>query len=63
MKLAITAEQTAKLAAREDDLDPTTGKPCYILGFVSSGAERYYERRVDRLRAASLENYLARQIE
>lgn len=62
MKLAITAEQAAKLAAREGDLDPTTGKPDYIPGFVPSAADRYYERRIERLRAASLETYLARQI-
>lgn len=51
MKLTITAEQAAKLAAREGDLDPTTGRPDYIPGFIPSLADRYYERRLAVLNA------------
>ena len=56
MKLVITAEQAAKLAAREGDLDPTTGKPDYVPGFVPSAADRHYERKVAALHA-KLETY------
>lgn len=51
MKLTITAEQAADLAAREGDFDPTTGKPDYLPGFVPSAADRHYERRLAVLSA------------
>lgn len=51
MKLTITAEQAAMLAAREGDLDPTTGRPDYIPGFIPSVADRHYERKLAVLNA------------
>ncbi len=56
MKLTITAEQAAEFAAREGDLDPTTGRPDYIPGFVPSAADRHYERKLAALHV-KLETY------
>lgn len=51
MKLEITKEWFEKAAAREGDLDATTGRPEYLPGFVPSAADRYYGGVIAKLTA------------